>query len=438
MCWKRCSTSDLGRAAALAALGLLAAACGGSGTAAGRTQPGDPLPMLTKPAAATPLAPAPPPFNRCSANPAARCYQPRQLYRAYDLAPLYRSGNLGQGRTIAIIDSFGSPTIHSDLHAFDAAFHLPPARLQVVTPVGRPPPFRPTAARLGWAGEATLDVEWAHAVAPRARIILIESPVAETEGIHGLPQMMRAMELVGARTHVDVFSMSFAATEQTFRPGQIAGLRTALVAASARGSTLVGATGDDGAAGLRLDLHTLFPGPAVVWPASDPLVTAVGGTQIQLDAAGRRLRPDRTWNDASGATGGGISRVFPRPAYQRQVQPSRGDHRLIPDISLTGSILRGVVIRLGGSWRFAGGTSLATPLFAGIVALADHSAGRDLGSLNPRLYALAGRPGDGIVDVRRGQNSFRGVPGYRAVTGYDPATGLGTVDAARLVRSLAG
>jgi len=175
----------------------------------------------------------------------------------------------------------------------------------------------------------------------------------------------------------------------------------------------------------------------VVWPASDPLVTAVGGTQIDLDSAGRRLRPDRVWNDSSGSTGGGISTVFPRPAYQRAVQPARGNARLIPDVALTGSILRGVVIRLAGSWRSAGGTSLATPLFAGIVALADHAAGHDLGSLNPRLYAVAGRPGGGIVAVRGGSNSFAGVPGYRAVRGYDLASGLGTVDAARLVRSLA-
>ena len=438
MSWKRCSTSDLRRAAALATVALLAAACSGTGTAAHRTRPVDPLPMLRRPAAATGLAPAPPPSDRCAPTPAARCYQPRQIFRAYGLAPLYHSCNRGHGRTIAIIDSFGSQTIRSDLLAFDAAFHLPPARLQIVTPVGRPPPFRPTATRLGWAGEATLDVEWAHAVAPLARIVLIETPVAETEGIHGLPEMMQAMQRVGERTHVDVFSMSFAATEQTFQPGQIARLRTAIVAASRRGSTLVGATGDDGAAGLRLDLHTFFRRPAVVWPASDPLVTALGGTQIQLDAAGRRLRPDRAWNDPSGATGGGISTVFRRPAYQRGVQPDRGDARLIPDVSLTGSILRGVVIRLAGSWQYAGGTSLATPLFAGIVALADHAAGRDLGNLNPRLYAIARGPGAGIVDVRGGSNSFAGVRGYRAVAGYDLATGLGTVDAARLVGSLAG
>jgi len=437
MSWKRCSTSDLRRAAAVAAVAVLAAGCGGTGSVGTRGWAAYPLPMLSHPPAASRLAPAPPAFDRCAPDPAARCYQPRQIYRAYDLAPLYRGGNLGQGRTIGIIDSFGSPTIRSDLRAFDAAFHLPPARLEVVTPAGRPPPFRPTATRLGWAGEATLDVEWAHAVAPRARIVLIETPVAETEGIQGLPEMMLATQRVGERTHVDVFSMSFAATERTFRPGQIGQLRKAFVAASRRGSTLVGATGDDGAAGLRLDLHSYFRQPAVVWPASDPLVTAVGGTQIDLDRAGQRLRPDRVWNDSSGSTGGGVSTVFPRPAYQRGLQPARGDARLIPDVALTGSILRGVVIRLAGSWRSAGGTSLATPLFAGIVALADHAAGHDLGSLNPRLYAVARRPGGGIVDVRGGSNSFAGVRGYRAVTGYDLASGLGTVDAARLVRSLA-
>ena len=110
------------------------------------------------------------------------CYSPRQVERAYDLPPLYARGLDGRGRTIVIVDPFGSPTLRHDLRVFDRAFGLPgPPSLRVLQPVGKVPPFNPkNPAMVDKAGETTEDVEWAHAIAPGADILVAETPVAET------------------------------------------------------------------------------------------------------------------------------------------------------------------------------------------------------------------------------------------------------------------
>ncbi|WP_369142260.1 S8 family serine peptidase [Streptomyces sp. R44] len=180
----------------------------------------------------------------------------------------------------------------------------------------------------------------------------------------------------------------------------------------------------------------------VDWPGSDPNVTAVGGTLVTLDDQGGRLRPDVVWNDNGAASGGGVSGVFTRPAFQHGVAPVTGAGRGLPDISLTASEDMSTVIRftddVRAAWVGIGGTSLAAPLFAGFVALADQQAGGRLGNVNTRLYALARTPEEarkaGIVDITSGVN---GQDGYRAAPGYDLASGLGTVDASALVPALA-
>jgi subtilase family serine protease len=195
------------------------------------------------------------------------------------------------------------------------------------------------------------------------------------------------------------------------------------------------------------------------WPSSDPLVTSVGGTQLDLDAAGNRLAPDRVWNDSGGASGGGVSSIFERPDFQDEVRRVVGEHRGTPDISMSGAIDGAVAFYYSfpnpaasrGGWHLVGGTSEAAPLFAGVVAIAGQAAGHRLGQLNDRLYELAGHEDSGIVDVVGGDNGLSfcaaacgtpvpvtvTVPGYQAVKGYDLATGLGTVDAAKLVEALA-
>ncbi len=395
----------------------------------------------------------PPSTAGCELLSGVRCYRPSQLRQAYDMSPLYEAGFSGSGRTIVIVDAFGSPTIHRDLRHFDKVFRLPdPPSLQIIQPSGRVPRSSPNRHdRVGWAEETSLDVEYAHAMAPGANILLVETPVDETEGPAGFPQIVRAENFVIDHDLGDVISQSFGATEQTFRsPGSLRALRGAVTNAAARKVTVVAASGDQGASGLRTDLSS-YDHRVTSWPASDPLVTAVGGTHLHLNAHGLRTAPDSVWNQTSpfgveGSSGGGRSAVFSRPSYEASVASVVGDHRGMPDLSMSADPVLVYTSFKGDFPGFQpiGGTSLAAPLFAGIVAIADQAAGHRLGLLNPALYAL-GFDNSGIVDVTHGNNTFRFqrngrdvvVRGFRATAGYDLSTGLGTVDGARLVTALA-
>ena len=131
---------------------------------------------------------------------------------------MYASGVTGKGTTIVIVDSFGSPTIRNDLSVFDRTFGLPaPPSFRVIRPAGPLPAYDPgNSDMVGWAGETTLDVEYAHTIAPGASILLVETPVSETEGVHGFPQIVTAEKYVLSHHLGDVISQSFSATEQTF------------------------------------------------------------------------------------------------------------------------------------------------------------------------------------------------------------------------------
>jgi subtilase family serine protease len=281
-------------------------------------------------------------------------------------------------------------------------------------------------------------------MAPGASILLAETPVAENEGRSGFPQIVTAEEYV-IRHHLGgVISQSFGATEQTFRSASaLRQLRGAYLLAARPGYkvTVLAATGDVGAAGMTYGMKSHYRTPAVDWPASDPLVTAVGGAQLDLARAGTRRRPDSAWADG----GGGRSAVFARPAYQDGMAGIVGNHRGIPDVSMDASCASGMDVygNDGGSaadpagWSVACGTSLATPLLAGIVALADQEAGHPLGLINPALYRMAAAHDRGIVDITRGDNTFEAVRGFRARPGYDLVSGLGTINAAYFVPELA-
>jgi subtilase family serine protease len=395
----------------------------------------------------------PPTTSYCLANFGYHCYQPAQLAKAYNLNALHSKGIDGTGRTIVIVDSFGSPTIQQDLKTFDQTFGLPdPPSLTIIQPAGPVPTFDPTNSdMLGWATEATLDVEWAHVFAPGAAIVLVETPVSETEGVQGFPEIVAAENYVIKHDLGDVISQSFGATEETFpSPLAIFGLRSSFKNAAEHHVTVLGSSGDTGATDFELNLSDLYPMPVNSWPSSDPLVTSVGGTMLTLDDAGNRLSPDVVWNDFGGAGGGGVSAVFDRPEFQDRVHKVVGSSRGTPDISMSAAC-DGVVIlyysfnpaRVG--YHLVCGTSEASPEFAGIVAMADQLAGKRLGQLGGRLYGLSKHA---IVDITQGNNTFGPftnsdgntytVGGYSAGRGYDLASGLGTLDANAFVRALAG
>jgi subtilase family serine protease len=394
----------------------------------------------------------PPTVHDCWKLDAIRCYTPAQLRAAYDLAPLYADGNDGTGQTVAIIDSFGSPTIQSDLDVFSDTYGLPHTTVDTIAPSGPIPPFDPTNPdMIGWAQESTLDVEAVHLVAPGAHILLVETPVAETEGVTGFPEMINAENFVIDNHLANVITQSFGATEQSFAdPGDLLALRSAYMNAAANGVTVMASTGDGGTANAMADGSCCFPFPTVNWPASDPLVTAVGGTLLTLNQSGARIKPDNAWGDAFGATGGGVSAIFDRPDYQAGLAV-KGTGRAIPDISMSAAVKGAMIVyysfqpgRVG--FHLFGGTSEASPLFAGVVALAAQRVGHGLGPINAALYAMAGHAGSGIVDVigRSNAASFIdsggnlvNVRGWFAHKGYDLSTGLGTVDAAQFVPALA-
>jgi subtilase family serine protease len=365
------------------------------------------------------------------------------------------------------VDSFGSPTIRHDLAVFDATFDLTaPPSFTIIQPAGAVPAYQASSDREGWAGETTLDVEYAHTMAPDASILLVETPTSENEGTTGFPQIVTAEEYVINNALGGVISQSFSATEETFPTAQsLLNLRSAYLDAAANGVTVLAAAGDSGAADVQFNGSTYYDYPVTSWPDSDPLVTGIGGTQLHLNAAGDRISPDTVWNDTYDAAaqsfvagnagpsplagGGGKSVIFERPPFQDGVAKVVGEHRGVPDISMSGAC-DGAVDTFQSfagqsvGWYPTCGTSEATPLFAGVIALADQLAGHSLGVVNPALYALSAERAPGIVDVTKGNNTvswtvgtkLQTVIGYQALKGYDLASGVGTVNAAKFVPEL--
>ena len=400
----------------------------------------------------------PPTEQYCKATYGILCYGPAQVETAYNEQPLFRQNLTGHGETIVIVDSFGAPTIRTDLAVFDRSYSLPPPGRFTILKYGPVPAFTPsTATMTGWAVETTLDVEWAHATAPGANILLVETPTPETVGTTGFPTIVNAENYVIDHHLGQVISQSFGTGEATFAsPATILGLRSAYENAYRNNVTVLAAAGDTGAAeaSTPTGLH-YFGFRDAGWPATDPLVTAVGGTQLTLNTRGRRTAPDQAWNDTTlfggpAAGGGGLSTVFTRPSYQSGVAASVGNRRGIPDISMTASVSGAVNIYVSGlsfgaGWDSIGGTSEAAPVFSGLVAIADQlNTHHPLGLINPALYTMKAAHDPGIVSVTSGNNSVWftttgtqvTVPGYAATAGYNLATGLGTVTAPDFVREL--
>jgi subtilase family serine protease len=435
-----------------------------------------------------------------------RCFTPQSIRAAYNVGPLHANGLDGSGRTIAIVDSYGSDTMAHDLHVFNQAFGLrsmcgeegvtcapgmPTFRTLALqgSPATKAPPSTSKGTgqedKSAWALEVALDVETAHAMAPGANILLVTTPTAETLGVQGFPQMMAAEQYVVDHHLADVISQSFASAEEAFGSTQsLEKLRHAFKSAAQNGVTVLGASGDTGTAnGSKQPVAkggSTFPFPTVEWPASDPLVTGVGGTAVCTDptaTSGRVVdsadppaacqaapgQAEIVWGEFSRgiATGGGFSHVFSRPAYQDNLPagstPIPANSRGVPDIALQASPRTGDLVYIslppdgnGGlrcgaaacstGWYDIGGTSLATPQWAGLVAIAAQINGGGLGLINPALYKLANDPANyaaGFFDITSGDNQVdAGIPGYAATTGWDPATGLGTPNAATLLPAL--
>jgi subtilase family serine protease len=409
----------------------------------------------------------PPTTADCETAYKVACYQPAQVEQGYNLWPLYNQGVSGQGSTIVVVDAFGSPTIRQDLSFFDKTFKLPgPPSFKIIQPAGAVHYDATNPDDLAWASETSLDVEYAHAIAPNASILLVETPVSETEGENGFPQIVQAEKYAIDHYNADVISQSFGATEETFTSrDSVEALRGAYRDAYLHNVTVLAASGDSGAADVGTDGTTYYLSPVTGWPASDPLVTGVGGTRLHLDAKGNHTSPDSVWNDTYSvptnkfiygdngpnplASGGGVSTLFHRPDYQDGVADVVGLWRGVPDISMSAACDGAVDVYMSSPGSLAGwyptcGTSEATPLFAGIVALAAQWAHHSLGLINPALYRMWEYGMPGIVNVTTGNNNvsfyqggkLHNVGGFHA-DGYSTGTGVGTVNAAQFVPELA-
>jgi len=380
------------------------------------------------------------------------CYTPDQIRAAYGVdavAPISVGGqtvpNYGQGQTIVLVDSYGSPTAAADLQHFHDTFFpaLPAPDFEQVFPLGNPQ-FDNTCnsnglsgpcAAAGWSGEATLDIEWAYAIAPLAHIVLMAVPPAETEGVQGFPNLFKAIAgEIDATPPGTLFSMSFGVTEQTF--GGAAAAQTATFdqvfqAGLAKGDNFFVSSGDFGSLGFSKTAKQTgtYPNPTTSWPATSPYVVSVGGTQLQYGwtwtpssndaftatgdfnpsywAWANRGKSQAVWNEswAPIGTGGGASTIYPRPSWQQGVDPAYGDHRLVPDTSWNAAVNGSVDVYITafpafncgnttGCWTSFGGTSAAAPQTAGLVALvnaARASQGKQpVGYLAPLLYQGVG------------------------------------------------
>jgi subtilase family serine protease len=374
------------------------------------------------------------------------CYSPQQIRQAYGIQPLLDAGITGKGQIITLIEIFPNSTIQRDLHLFDQTFGLADPQLTVLAPFGTPPADPNNPSDL----ETALDAEWAHVMAPDAAIQVVQAKSASDTDI------TQAIQFVVEQNVGDVVSMSFGDSEQCMGTKLIKETHAIFQQARAQKQTLLASAGDSGSAAPQCDnkgkVVTLTQG--VSYPASDPLVTAVGGTTLLAGKDGT-YKSETTWDEADnghGATGGGFSSVFAKPNFQQDLP---GTKRGIADLSFDADPLTGVPIVSGVGKSSkpqilpVGGTSLGSPAVAGMVALFNQlTPGKRLGFLNDAIYRISQNAtayAKSFHDITTGNNPiiFKDaegnqvfVKGFDATINWDPPTGVGTPNAALLSKVL--
>jgi subtilase family serine protease len=430
-------------AAAMPLAALLATAC--SPTQTGTASSGGPA---RQPA-------APPPSSTADCHSLTTCYTPQQLRVAYGIEPLLDRGINGRGQTVVLpelAESRLSPPLVTDMRqdmaAFDNTFHLPTARMRVVTTLA--------GAGSPWLafGEEVLDAEMAHALAPEATLVILLVPSTSLDNTHNAVAAAVASLRLGS-TEGGVMSISAAGQiggEHCVSRAQASSVNAALQAAARRHVTVVAASGDIGAARYPCDVYSAAFGGGTFTPvkgvnllASDPLVLGAGGTSLTASHTTGAWISETAWSlpygnpgSAFQASGGGFSHLFPRPGYQDGVPGIRAT-RGVPDVSADANGHTGMAIVFSAHGRTmirdSGGTSASAPIWAALIALADQYARRHLGLVNPAIYQIARGPRyhQAFHDVTTGNNTAQFPPntitGYHAAPGWDPVTGWGSPDA---------
>ncbi len=321
-------------------------------------------------------------------------YKPAQIRHAYGFDKITSNG---AGQTIAIIDAYGSPSLANDLKVFSTTFGLPQATLAIYYPQGRP------AINSGWALETSLDVQWAHAIAPGARIVVVVAKTASMSNLLGAVDY--AVNTLGAKQ----VSMSWGSPEFASEALYDSHFNKP-------GVSFFAASGDSGA--------------GVIWPAASPYVVAVGGTTLHLDALGTPLN-ETGWS----GSGGGISKYYKQPAWQSGFSTSAD--RTIPDVSYDADPSTGFPVYISGynhstGWIQVGGTSAGAPQWAAQQALINASRTISSSGVNAKLYSTATLSYADFFDIISGSNGT-----YFCGPNYDLVTGLGSPNAPALVPAMA-
>ena len=331
-----------------------------------------------------------------------------QMNGIYNVTPLHNKGFLGQGETVAIIDAYGDPYLNYDLSSFDSFNNLTPPSINIVYPFGKPNNYN-----LSWAVETATDVEWVHAIAPLAKIDLVLAPNAEVGYLQG------AVNYTVQNLSVNSISMSWGTPESSLPQGLTLKYSQIFNQAQSLGISVFAASGDQGAYDGTNSLTVNFP-------ASSPMVTAVGGTSIYFING-------NVYQYAWDGSGGGYSSYFNASPTQNATG-FNGTKRGVPDISLDANPNSGGVYVFAGAALYAiGGTSLATPIASGIFMIISQYLGKNLGYVNPYLYGIArtNQYGKAIIPVPYGNNGK-----YSASSYWNPVTGLGTINAFQLAKAI--
>jgi subtilase family serine protease len=408
-------------------------------------------------------------------------YTPAQLQGAYGVAGLIGSGLDGSGQTVAILDAYASPTIVDDVNTYSALHDLPQLKPGQFQQVVAPGTFRHPEAGLkqdpqGWYGEETLDVEAVHSMAPGANIIFVGAPNDRRD-------LDAALNHVIDRGLAQIVTNSWGYPSELIQPGFVKPMNDSLIQAALEGIGVYFSSGDDGDEIASIGFRS------VDWPPASPWVTAVGGTTLAVGPTNnylfetgwgtkKSILSGNHWSpnppgDFIYASGGGTSRLFLQPFYQVGIVPSSisgffgGSGRAVPDVAMVGDpnsgMLEGQTQTFpDGTIQYSeyriGGTSLSSPLFAGLMALADQAAGHPHGFANPALYALAASgafrdivsPAATVAVVRVDFNNSVDASGglttslrtanqtgtLHTIAGYDDVTGLGTPIGSALISLL--
>jgi subtilase family serine protease len=401
-----------------------------------------------------------------------QCYDPYQMRHAYQIDSLINGGYDGTGHTIVIVDAFQNPNLVTQVITYNAFYGLPATNLTQIAPDGLTPFVPGDPNMTGWAEEISLDVEWAHNIAPGANIVLVLAKSNQDSDI------LSAIKYAVDHNLGDVISMSFGEAETCVGspgPDLTAEYHAAFVEATQKGITLFASSGDQGAAQPTCDGNSWIKSASS--PANDPLVTAVGGTELHAadyclpilgcdpsanPAPGTYLS-EIAWNEGplgdfqnvfgnTEATGGGFSVIFDEPPYQQGTAGLHGGkQRAEPDVAYNAAILHGVLTYLDipgvppGFYRF-GGTSCGSPQWSAITAIMNQKGGGRLGFLNKAIYDIGKHSNQASFhDITTGNNSAlefdsMGNPvliiGFSAGTGWDATTGFGSPIAPNVVDAL--